>query len=70
MIETLEAETQKRQAKKKPTKRKFKAHRHGWAHINYELGGDLWALNAPVAVVGAARRALARVHGEEAASVG
>lgn len=65
MIETLEAATQKRQAKKKINRHKFKPHRRGWTHINYEMGGELWSLNAPVAVVGAARRALARVMGGE-----
>lgn len=69
MIETLEAEQAKKKAKK-PSKRKFKPHRRGWTHINYELGGDLWSLNAPVAVVGAARRALVRAQGEEAENVG
>jgi hypothetical protein len=63
MIETLEAAQAKKKAKKRPNRRKFKHHRKGWTHVNYELDGDLWSLNAPVAVVGAARRALARVTG-------
>lgn len=58
MIETLEAEQAKKKAKKRTGNRA-----KGWTHVNYELDGDLWSLNAPVAVVGAARRALARVTG-------
>lgn len=69
MIATLEAETQKKRAKraKKPGNRsRFKHHRRGWSHFAYELDGALFTLAAPVAVVGAARRALARVAGGEA----
>lgn len=64
MIETLEAATQKRRAKK-ANRHTFKPHRKGWSHINYELGGNVWSLNAPVVVIGAARRALVRVGGGE-----
>lgn len=69
MIATLEAETQKKKAKraKKPGNRsRFKYHRRGWSHFAYELDGALYTLAAPAAVVGAARRALARVAGGEA----
>ena len=69
MIATLEAETQKKRAKKakKPGNRsQFKHHRRGWSHFAYKLDGALYTLAAPAAVVGAARRALARVAGGEA----
>lgn len=65
MIATLEAETQKRRAKKPGNRSRFKHHRRGWSHFAYELDGSLFALVAPAAVVGAARRALARVAGGE-----
>ena len=67
MIATLEAETQKAKRAKKPGNRsQFKHHRRGWSHFAYELDGALYTLAAPAAVVGAARRALARVAGGEA----
>lgn len=62
MIETLEIAQAKKQAKR-ANRHKFRPHRKGWSHVNYKLCGSLWSLNAPVAVVGAARRALARVNG-------
>lgn len=52
MIATLEAETQKKRAKKPGNRSRFKHHRRGWSHFAYELD--------------AARRALARVAGGEA----
>lgn len=64
MIATLEAATQKKKAKKTGNRAKFKHHRKGWSHFAYELDGGFYSLAAPVAVVGAARRALARVTGE------
>ena len=69
MIATLEAETQKKRAKraKKPGNRsRFKHHRRGWSHFAYELDGSIYTLAAPAAAVGATRRALARVAGGEA----
>ena len=70
MIEVLEAAQAKKKAKK-TNRRKFKPHRKGWSHINYEVGGALWSLNAPVSVIGAARRALSRAgEGMEVGDVG
>jgi hypothetical protein len=66
VIETLEAEQAKKKAKKRTGNRaKFKHHRKGWSHFAYELDAAFYTLTAPVAVVGAARRALARVAGGE-----
>lgn len=70
MIEVLEAAQAKKKAKAKK-KVTFKPHRKGWSHISYEMGGALWSLNAPVSVIGAARRALSRAgEGMEVGDVG